>query len=217
MTTTIQEFDFSVDLLQAILWQYNEATNLQAILQENQDFYNIQQTQFWTNWIGDVFDLRTANDFGCAVWSIILGLPTTIPVSADAADGDSWGFEGFRKNFDNGNFSAGAENFIQLSIEQKRTVLRMRYFQLTSRGTVPEFNRFLREIFGPGVYILDGLDMTGEIIFQTEPSAQTKLILKYYDILPRPAGVLLNWSVLTQDAWGFEQYRVNFEHGNFKG
>jgi hypothetical protein len=30
----IQEFDFSVDLLRAILWQRNDAVNLQALLEK---------------------------------------------------------------------------------------------------------------------------------------------------------------------------------------
>ena len=34
----IQEFDFSVDILQALLWQYNDATKLQALLQKKQEF-----------------------------------------------------------------------------------------------------------------------------------------------------------------------------------
>ena len=174
---TKQEFDFSVNLLQSLLWQYNEALRLQSLLESKQDWYNENQANFWTNWYRDVFDLRTANDFGCAVWSIILGIPLTIPTSGDFADGDSWGFGQYRKNFDNGNFSGAATPFITLSLAQKRIVLRLRYFQLTSRGTVPECNYAAREIFGPGVYVLDGLDMTAKYIFPSEPSAEVKFVL----------------------------------------
>lgn len=215
MPETIQKFDFTVNAMQALLWQYNEALRLQAIVQENQDFYNLNQTAFWENWYRDVFDLRTANEFGCTVWGIILGMPLTIEIPVDGVDNGSWGFGEYRKNFENGNFAFSNNSFYSLPLEQKRLVLRMRYFQLTSRGTVPEINFFLREIFGPGVYVLDGLDMTGEVIFQTEPSASTKFILKYYDVLPRPAGVGVTWSVLTDKAFGFGDFRVNFDNGNF--
>ena len=80
MSGGIQLFDFSVDLLRAILWQYNDATRLQSLLQQKQDWYNEQQTEFWSSWYRDVFNLDTANDFGLAVWSIILEVPLTIGV-----------------------------------------------------------------------------------------------------------------------------------------
>ncbi len=38
---TIQNFDYSVNLLQALLWQYNEAKNLQGILEAKQTWYDI--------------------------------------------------------------------------------------------------------------------------------------------------------------------------------
>src|ERR1700733_14966336 len=72
----IQQFDFSVNLLQAILWQYNDAINLQALLEAKDSWYFNNQTQFWNHWFNNVFNLATANDFGLAVWSIILGQPT---------------------------------------------------------------------------------------------------------------------------------------------
>ena len=74
-TVDIQSFDFSVNLLQALLWEYNEASNLQSILTQKQAWYNTNQSNFWNNWIVNVFDMRTANEFGLTVWSIILDLP----------------------------------------------------------------------------------------------------------------------------------------------
>ncbi len=68
----IQEFDFSVNLLKAILWQYDGSPNLKGLLDEKDAWYISNQTEFWDNWITDVFDLRTANSFGLGVWSIIL-------------------------------------------------------------------------------------------------------------------------------------------------
>jgi hypothetical protein len=73
----IQQFDFSVNLLQALLWQYNGATNLQGLLEAKYNWYYTNQSQFWNDWIGNVFNLATADDFGLAVWSIILGQPPT--------------------------------------------------------------------------------------------------------------------------------------------
>lgn len=70
-----QLFDFSVDVMQALLWQYDTADALPAIIASKQKWYTDNQQFFWENWFINVFDLRTANDFGCSVWAIILGIP----------------------------------------------------------------------------------------------------------------------------------------------
>ena len=75
MSQMIERFDFSVNVLRSLLWQYNNAPNIQALLQDKQTFYNQAQEQFWQDWLTNVFNLETANEFGLAVWSIILDLP----------------------------------------------------------------------------------------------------------------------------------------------
>ncbi|WP_059215173.1 DUF2612 domain-containing protein [Escherichia albertii] len=78
MSNKIQEFQFSVDLLRAILWQYNVAENLQGILERKKDWYVINHEQFWSDWYRDVFNMDTANSFGLSVWAIILGIPLVV-------------------------------------------------------------------------------------------------------------------------------------------
>lgn len=97
--STIQTFDFSANLLRALLWRNNEAPNLQALLQFKQDYFDSENEQFWSDWARDVFDLRTANEFGLNVWSIILGINITIePVIPPVLNGN-FGFGEFRLNF----------------------------------------------------------------------------------------------------------------------
>lgn len=215
MSATIQEIAYDTRMMQTLLWQHNDATKLQAILEKKQAWYEENHKKFWENWYTDVFDLRTANEFGCAVWSEILQIQLAIPLSASAASPNAWGFDDHRINFDNAGFTTGAGGFIKLSLEQKRTILRIRYFQLVSRGTIPECNYCAREVFGPGVYALDGEDMTITYVFQTEPTAKTKIILNYYDIMPRPAGVKVKYLTLPNTAWGFGEHRVNFNNAGF--
>lgn len=155
----IQALDLSVDLLRVLLWQYNDADKLQSLVRSKQAWYDAAHTGFWTDWITDVFDLRTANDFGLAVWAIILGVSFVVPPSADAADKPIWGFDQYREGFNQGNFATigGGSG---LTTDQKRLVLRLRYFQLVTRGAVPEVNAFMKEVFGnlggpalaPGLY-----------------------------------------------------------------
>jgi hypothetical protein len=78
MSADVQEFDFSVNLLRALLWRHDDAEHLQSILTDKSEWYLENHTEFWNNWITDVFDLRTANDFGCSVWALILGVPLNI-------------------------------------------------------------------------------------------------------------------------------------------
>lgn len=214
---TIQQFDFSVDLLRAILWQCNNAINLQALLDAKDAWYQQNQTEFWTNWIENVFDLRTANDFGLAVWSIILGQPTYISNAASPTDYPSWGFGAFHKNFTRGNFASNTGNTYQLPTETARLLLQLRYFQLTSSGTVPEINRMLKYVFANygSAYLEDRLDMTQRYVFRFPLSSNLILLFENFDVLPRPAGVGSSYYQATISYFGFGVFHTNFGNGNF--
>lgn len=215
----IRTFGFSVDLLKFLLWQYNDAPNLATLLQQKQAWYDRNQTGFWSDWVRDVFDLRTANDFGLAVWSIILDMPLVAQLQPSPTTKVGWGFGPYKKNFGNGNFNRSGVEPVFLTTEQRRLALRLRYFQLIARGTVPETNRFLKAAFadyGPA-YVLDGLNMTQVIAFGFMPSSQIRFILDEFDLLPRPAGVKSTYVVTVRQAWGFEDTHKNFDHGNFAG
>lgn len=216
MTGTIQSFDTSVNLMQSLLWQYNDATKLQSLLQDKQDWYNTNQSKFWDDWYRDVFDLRTANDFGLAVWSIILGQPIIFPNVGDPAK-PTWGFGSVHKNFNRGNFVSTNGYTYVLSKETARVCLRLRYYQLTGACTVPAINRALKDVFAEygAVYLIDNHNMTQNYIFNFNPPYDMDYAFKNFDILPRPATVGSSFSVIINQAWGFDQYHENFDHGNF--
>jgi hypothetical protein len=219
MTGTIQSFDYNVDLLKAILWQYNDAANLQGILNAKASWYDTNQTEFWENWYDNVFNLATANEFGLAVWSIILGFPLFFN-TAPIVSGSIFGFDeqtGF--NFDNSNFGDNNGNTYELPIGTKRIALQLRYFQLTSSGTVPEINRMLKYVFsGLGAaWIEDYHDMTQGYIFDFPLTADLRYLFDNYDILPRPAGVSSAYFDATVPHWGFATGDLNFDNGNFGG
>lgn len=210
-----QQFNYVQDLFQALLWQYDDATNLKAIIQYMQDVFNTNQTQFWSDWYDNVFNLLTANEFGCAVWAIILGIPLNIIQAPSTAI--PWGFGVFNKNFGNGNFATTGGEIVGLTLEEQRLILRLRYFQLTCNGTVLEINAFLKllfEDFGQ-VYVLDGLDMTCIYVFKFNPSTGLLLALQDLDLLPRPAGVKLTIEIATGGMFGFGPNWQNFNNGTF--
>lgn len=214
---TIQRFNYSVDLLKAILWQYNTALNLQSILEQKQVWYDANQRDFWENWHKDVFDLNTANQFGLTVWSIILDIPIIVILEPTSPSKPTWGFGDFNKNYENGNFSRSRGGAVSLTVEQARTVLKLRYYQITSRGTVTEINSFLKSVFANigNVYVRDNLDMTITYVFDFQPSSQLQFVLEKYDILPRPAGVGVDIEVELIEFFGFADDDENFDNGNF--
>lgn len=221
----VQEFDYSVDLLRALLWQYNDAKRLQTLLFEKQEWYDDNQSNFWANWFTDVFDLRSANAFGLDVWAIILNIPLELgpPINIHKP---IFGFnnlipENNYQNLNNGNFVVPG-GVIAFTIPQRRLLLRLRYFQLVTRGAVLEINKFLKYVFSePGlaysgdVYVLDGLDMTMTYVFTAYVPSQLIYMFQNYDILPRPCGVKLKIIVATGKIFGFGPFNQNLDNGNF--
>ncbi len=190
MSNDIQEFDFSVDVLKALLWQYDNATNLRGLLDQQNIWYAAYQKGFWQDWYTDVFDLRTANAFGLSVWSIILGQPLFSSFAGNVGY-PFFGFGAGNENFGVYNFGSltGGNNIY--SPTTARLLLQLRYFQLTSSGTVPETNRMLKYLFSSygDAYLQDNLDMTQIYVFNFVIPAEISYMLTNTDILPRPAGV----------------------------
>lgn len=215
----IQSFDFSVDLLRAVLWQYDNAPALQSLLAQKSDWYEANQRAFWQDWYDQVFNLDTADEFGCAVWARILGIALSVDLPPSPLTKPTWGFGDFNDNFFNSNFSRTAEGVQTLTLEQKRLVLKLRYLQLVSRGTVPEINRALGDLFANEgtAYVIDGLDMSSSFVaLGFSPSPGIRFILDTFDLLPRPAGVGLGYRNV-QPAFGFGEFNENFFDSNFAG
>ena len=216
----VESFDFSVDLLSALIWQYNDAENLEGLITAKQAEYTRIQTDFWNNWFRDVFNLRTANEFGLSVWSIILDLPLFSELDTSPDDYMAWGFAtaGSANNFDNANFAVSAGEFVNLDTEQKRLILRLRYHQLTSTGTVTDINRILNDVFGEGIaFVADNRNMTITYTFSTIPDSRLLFALDEFDVLPRPSGVRSSITITALRNWGFGEHHNNFNRGNFGG
>lgn len=214
---TSQQFDYSVDVLQALLWQYNDAENLQAILQAKQDWYDLNHKQFWIDWYNNVFNLATATDFGLSVWSYILNLPLSFDTPPDPTDKPTFGFGMFNQNFENGNFTSTSGTTTILTTDQKRIVLQLRYFQLVTSCTIPEVNRFLKYLFGNQgqAYLLDGNDMTQTYVFKFAIDPNLLQVIETLDLLPRPAGVESRIVIASEVPFGFGVFNENFYNSNF--
>ena len=197
MSQQIQTLDYSVNVLRVLLWQYNQADNLRGLLTLKQAFYDREHRDFWQNWQRDVFDLRTANDFGITVWSVILNFPLNLETTRSPNNYAAWGFNtevGISPTsnpitgFANGNFATPADSPLEsLTTEHRRLILRIRFFNLTSDVSVVSINRMLSELFpGQSAYVDDGNDMTLTYHF-ARLDARIRFIFEELDILPRPS------------------------------
>jgi hypothetical protein len=91
MSSSIEDFDFSVNILSSLLWRHNEADVLQSLMQAKQDWYSENHEQFWNDWCTNVFNLETANEFGLSVWAQILGVPLQLITAPNP--GPQFGFD----------------------------------------------------------------------------------------------------------------------------
>lgn len=214
---TEQTLDFSVDILRSILWQYDRRADIVSLLKQKQDWYDQNQSAFWSDWVTTVFDLRTANTFGLRVWSIILGLPLQISNAPSTPGTMHFGFGAFRKNFNNGNFGSTSSTSNMLTDDQARIILRLRYWRLIGRCTVTETNRILADVFsslGPA-YVLDDNAMNITFVFGFVPDTNLRYVLDNFDVLPRPATVAARYIIQSAVPFGFGHYNLNFNNGSF--
>lgn len=245
----IEEFNFHVDILASIIWQYNESTNLLSLVNQKQNWYDLYQSDFWTTWYNEVFNLseNQITLFGLAVWSIILDVPLYVPIDPEADTKPIWGFNsiigawptlansylnffGPTSTTDGANFSTRGQNII-LTIPQQRFLLRLKYFNLTTRGDITDINAFLAYLISTSdigytgaMYVLDGLNMEIVYVFTQEFPFQLLAALRELDLFPRPAGVGVRIVVDNGFIFGFNQIvgswptleniNKNFENGN---
>jgi len=205
----IEEFDYDIDITKVLLWQYNHAANLEKLVINKNIWTALFGTLFWDDWFFIVFDLRTADLFGLTIWSIILDLPLFVPVTSEPPVGvPVWGYNkiitpppppDLENSYLNYNWSnlAGALVVPVLTQEEQRTALRLRYYQLVSRGAVTEVNVFLNYLFGSqgGAWMIDNFDMTITYQFGFPISGVLLSVIDAYSLLPRPAGVAVNYIV----------------------
>jgi len=207
-----------VDLTEALLWQHDIATYLPQLVQLKNDWYQAHHVAFWQQWVIDTFDIRTCNQFGLVVWSIILNIPLAISQPPSRQGKPTFGFGVLNQNFGRGNFSTVAPTVIVLTIDQQRDLLLLRYNQLTGKCSIPWINRMLNRIIGDygKIYALDPLDMSSiTYVLDYNPSAGLAFVLAQCDVLPRPSGVPIKIVLKPRIPFGFGIYNKNFKSANF--
>lgn len=154
-----KQIKLTPELAANITWQYDGAPNLNGLVSKKSDWYATNWGNFWNNWHASVFDLKTANRFGCVVWAIILNVPVGLVYNPrGVGDTPPFGFGGGRENFNNSNFF-GANPVVTLTLEEARKLLRVRYYAQTMSTTISNINGMLKDVFGE-----DGLSYIEETV-----------------------------------------------------
>lgn len=212
----------SNEVLQALLWQYDNAEALQVIVYNQRDFLVEAETNFWCWYLFNYFRLYGADSHGVTIWSILLDYGITA-TSLNPNISNTWGFGNFNQNFGHGNFGSKNSRVVSLPTEWAVFALKLRYFGLVGGCTVPQINAALNWIMGydgsnisaPHIWVRDNNDMSITYVLNFAPNQYMRYIFDYLDLLPRPAGVKVNWEVFVSPQFGFGAVRQNFEHGTF--
>ena len=155
MTDTIN-YQLELQLNRNILWQYEDAVNLIGLIGKKSEFYDLALTQFSKDWFTNVFNLKTADLFGCIVWGIILNIPI---IAYAPPVGTPFGFEPDRGNFDNSNFVYLTQSGIVLTTDEYRRLLRLQYYKQTINPSIGNINYMLKDVFGDlgKAWVVEGL------------------------------------------------------------
>lgn len=191
--------DSNIDLTTALDWQRSNADILQQLVANQQAWLDANHHQFWEDWYTNVFTLGTANEFGLAVWGIILNEGVS-GYSGESPPGNYFGFSSDSENFYDGNFAVDSGYSYEFTVAQKRILLQLKAYQVLSiSGPVNQINQALANIFGDNVVVcFDNLDMTF-----TYKISDTKIfdfieIIQERDLLPRPIGIEISEVILVE-------------------
>ena len=186
----IFEYNPAIDLTKHIFWQYNNAPAINSLVAAKQGWYDENQVSYWQNWVNNVLNITTANDYGLAIWGILLGIPRTYLV-----DGEN----------------------LSLDTEQYRTVILAGLKLIKIHGTVPEINELLNFLFGKygKAYVIDNYNMTMTYRFNFTLTPLQIAVLQNVNILPRPAGVRVTVVTFDNVVFGFDGSGEPFDQARF--
>lgn len=154
---------FEIDVNPCILWQYNDAKNLQRLLQGEYDFFDFCTNKFWQNYIDFIFNVATASRTGLERWARIVGLPVHYATRTNNEVKNSGKSREVRVNgvtrtihFTTLDKHEKGTKFAAMSDDFLRRSIIARFFLLDSNGSCDAINRYLYLMFG-GVEVGTGV------------------------------------------------------------
>lgn len=186
----ILEYTTATDFEKHILWQYNNASAINSLMQSKQAWYDVNHNNYWNDYIKNVLNIETANDYGLSIWGAILQIPRTFIVNG---------------------------NEVTIDTEMYRNLIRAKMLLLRTRATVPDINKILDSLFGKygKAFVVDNNNMTISYMFSFMLSDLQVAILQQTQLLPRPAGVKMSISASGNKVFGFDGCGQPFDQAPF--
>lgn len=168
-----------------MIYEQYKGTNVETLSLNIAKLFNDLVIGAVDSFEASIYNINTANSNGLDIWGKLLNFPRYIT------------------NPDSQN------DYIELSDEQYRVILRIIAFQTASEPTIQNINRNMIQLFsgiiGVRAYVVDNRDMAFiTYIFSNKIPVWLKSIFEIYDILPRPMGVGVNITENIVNILGFE-------------
>lgn len=172
----IATLNYNYDYSPLILWQYDNAKNIKAIIENEQKFSDTAITQFRDEFDRNIFNIDTCDANGLELWGKLL------QVGRPMVEG------------------------VYFTDEQYRLLLKSRIYVLVWDGSAYGLSKLIHSLLPEAQFrIVDNLDMTVNIDFAGGLTAEQEAVLRMgyidpitstyvYAFLPRPAGVEYNVS-----------------------
>ena len=180
------------DYRETVISQYaNSPTILQMVANFDQWIAPGQNLQSFYELI---WDLDTAEGYGLDVWGRIVGVGRILELPGDQP------FFGFEESttelgFNQAPFYSGgnATSNFALTDAAFRVLILAKALANICNGSIPAINQILVNLFpGQQVYVVDGENMTMEIVFTVAPTPVQLAIVENSGVIPKPAGVALS-------------------------
>lgn len=163
-------FTFDTNLIQNVLWQYENAAGLKSLISQKEEWYSTNLNVFWQKIVDDFLNIKTATDWGLNLWGKILNVSRIYYVNGEQ---------------------------ITLSTELYRRLILGKMSLIRSNGTVPEINKYLNFIFSDhttndtyAAVVQDNADMSVYYVLNFTPTDEELALIYSRTFLPTPAGVL---------------------------
>ena len=186
---TIKPFDF----WKTVISQYANSKILVQLI-SNFDQY-LDMTQNFDLFFDNIFNIATASGKGLDIWGAIVGVTRTLTISTTTF----FGFEQQAPAVDvfgpggQSPFFSGTSSTLNYSLTDSafRILIYAKALANISDGSIPFLNQLLLNLFPNrgNAYVVDGLDMTMEYVFNFALTPVEVAIVTQSGVLPKSTGV----------------------------
>lgn len=189
-------------LTESLMSQYANSPTIVTML--NEMYYAIDPQADLQKFYDIAWNCATAEGFGLDIWGRIVGINRNVTFPDTTAD--YFGFNGSDGTpFNNAPFSGagGADSTFELPDELFRKLILIKAMSNIIYATALNINKLLKFIFNDRCYFLITGHMKARYVFDFQLTPFEHAIVYEMQILPRPCGVLIDYSDFSGNTFGF--------------